>query len=73
MAAAQMIVLVTVAGLVRPGYDPDRNWVSQLSLGPGGWLATANMACCGGWLLVGALGLRRRLAPTRDARCAAPA
>ncbi len=68
VAAVQMIVFVTVAGLVRPGYDPNRNWVSQLSLGPGGWLATVNMAGCGLWLLAGAVGLHRSLGPGRAAR-----
>lgn len=59
IAAAQMIVFVTVAGSARPGYDPTRNWVSQLSLGPGGGWATANMFCCGLWLLLGGVALRR--------------
>ncbi len=66
-----MIGFVTVAGMTRPGYDPNRNWISQLSLGPGGPLATANMVCCGIWLLLGAEGLRRRLQLTRSGRWAA--
>jgi hypothetical membrane protein len=61
VAAVQMAVFVTVAGAVRPGYDSSRNWISQLSLGPGGWLADVNLALCGLWLLLGAVGLRRQL------------
>ncbi|MBM2618295.1 DUF998 domain-containing protein [Actinoplanes sp. LDG1-06] len=60
VAAVQMSVFVTVAGLLRPGYDSSRNWISQLSLGPGGWLADLNLVLCGLWLVVGAEGLRRR-------------
>jgi hypothetical membrane protein len=57
-AAVQMIAFVTVAGLARPGYDPNRNWISQLSLGPGGWLNDVNLAMCGVWLVLCAAGLR---------------
>jgi hypothetical membrane protein len=59
-AAVQMIAFVTVAGLTRPGYDANRNWISQLSLGPGGWLNDVNLAMCGLWLVLCAAGLRRR-------------
>jgi hypothetical membrane protein len=67
LAAAQMIAFVTVAGALRPGYEPSRNWISQLSLGPGGWLAAANLAACGLWLILCAAGLRHRLGPDRTA------
>jgi uncharacterized protein DUF998 len=60
LAAVQMIVASTVDGLTRPGYDPARNWISQLSLGPGGWHGTVNLATCGLWLILAALGLHRR-------------
>jgi hypothetical protein len=70
VAAGQMVVFVTVAGALRPGYDSSRNWISQLSLGPGGWLSTVNLAACGLWLLLCAAGLRVRLAPTANARWA---
>ncbi|WP_164842520.1 DUF998 domain-containing protein [Actinoplanes solisilvae] len=63
IAATQMIVFVTVAGSVRPGYDPARNWVSQLSLGPGGGWATANMICCGLLLMLGGRAGRRHPGP----------
>ena len=70
VAATQMMVFVTVAGAVRPGYDVDRNWVSQLSIGPGGWQGTANLASCGLWLIVCAAGLGSRLGPDGAARWA---
>jgi hypothetical protein len=70
VAAAQMIAVVLADGATRAGYDPYRNWVSQLSLGPRGWLGSANMALCGAWLLAYAVGLRR-LARTATARRAA--
>ncbi|MET3425090.1 hypothetical protein BJ973_004302 [Actinoplanes tereljensis] len=59
LAAVQMIVASTVDGLTRPGYDQTRNWISQLSLGPGGWHGTLNLATCGLWLILAAIGLRR--------------
>jgi hypothetical protein len=61
VAAGQMVLFVLVAGAVRPGYEPDRNWVSQLSLGPGGWLGVVNLGTCGVWLLLCAAGLRRTI------------
>ncbi|MCM4077460.1 DUF998 domain-containing protein [Paractinoplanes hotanensis] len=65
VAAFQMVVFTTVAGLIRPGYDPSRNWISQLSLGPGGWLADVNLVLCGLWLLIGAAGLGHGLSHPR--------
>jgi hypothetical membrane protein len=63
LAAVQMIVVSTWDGLTRPGYDVNRNWISQLSLGPHGWHGTANLATCGLWLILGAVGLHRRADP----------
>jgi hypothetical membrane protein len=62
LAAVQMVVFVTVAGALRPGYDSSRNWISQLSLGPGGLLAAANLGTCGLWLVLAGFGLRSRMA-----------
>jgi hypothetical protein len=45
----QTILFVIVAGAGRPGYDAGRNWVSQLSLGPGGRLAAVGAARHGAW------------------------
>ena len=60
LAAVQMVVVSTVDGLTRPGYDETRNWVSQLSLGAHGWYGTANLATCGLWVMLCAVGLHRR-------------
>ena len=60
LAAVQMIVVSTLDGLTRPGYDETRNWVSQLSLGAHGWHGTANLATCGLWVILCAVGLHRR-------------
>ncbi|MET0416230.1 MAG: DUF998 domain-containing protein [Actinoplanes sp.] len=68
VAAAQMIAYVTIAGALRPGYRSERNWISQLVLGPGGWLAALNLAMCGLWLILCAAGLRQRLGPGAAAR-----
>jgi hypothetical protein len=70
VAAVQVIALVLADGATRAGYDPYRHWVSQLSLGPRGWLGSVNMALCGAWLLAYAVGLRR-LDRTPTARRAA--
>lgn len=60
LAAVQMIVVSTLDGLTRPGYDETRNWISQLSLGTNGWHGTANLATCGLWVILGAIGLHRQ-------------
>jgi hypothetical membrane protein len=60
LAAVQMIVVSTVDGLTRPGYDETRNWISHLSLGEHGWRGTLNLATCGLWLVLAAAGLHRR-------------
>jgi hypothetical protein len=58
-----MIVVVTVDGATRAGYDPWRNWVSQLALGPRGWLGVATMGGCAVLLVAYAIGLRLCLSP----------
>ena len=60
LAAVQMIVVSSLDGMTRPGYDETRNWISQLSLGPDGWHGTANLATCGLWVILCAIGLHRR-------------
>jgi hypothetical protein len=57
LAAVQMIVVSTVDGLTRPGYDETRNWISQLALGEHGWRGTLNLATCGFWLFLAGCGL----------------
>jgi hypothetical protein len=71
VAAVQMIVVAGLDGATRAGYDSSRNWVSQLSLGPGGPLGVANLALCAVWLLAFGLALRHHLRPSRAGRWAA--
>jgi hypothetical membrane protein len=66
LAAAQMVLFVMIAGAIRPGYDSTRNWISQLSLGPGGPPAALNLAGCGLWVVLAGVGLRPRV-PRRTA------
>ena len=70
VAAGQMLVVAGLDGAMRAGYDPGRNWVSQLSLGPHGWVGVVNLATCGGWLVAYAIGLLIWLPPSRGARWA---
>ena len=51
----------TIAGLIRPGYDPLRQYVSELALGPNGWLQTANFLVMGLLLIAFAVGLHHRI------------
>jgi hypothetical protein len=60
LAAVQMITVSTLDGLTRPGYDETRNWISQLSLGTNGWYGTVNLAACGLWMILCAVGLHRQ-------------
>lgn len=68
VAAVQMITVVTIDGALRAGFDVNRNWVSQLSLGPQGWIGVLNLSLCSGWLFAYAMGLRLHLAPSSTAR-----
>jgi hypothetical membrane protein len=61
LAAVQMIAVSTVDGMTRPGYDETRNWISQLSLGTNGWYGTVNLATCGLWVILCAIGLHRQV------------
>jgi hypothetical protein len=58
-------------GAVRDGYRPLRHPVSSLSLGPGGWIQTANFAVTGALCLVGAAGLHLAGSRTEPAMVAA--
>jgi hypothetical protein len=57
-----------IAGATRPGYDPWRQAISALSLGPGGWIQQANFAVLGALLVVSALGWRQALKPGPGSR-----
>jgi hypothetical membrane protein len=68
VGAPLTVAVFTVDGLFRPGYDPVRHYVSQLSLGPGGWVQVANFLVTGALMLAFAVGLRRALRPGRGSR-----
>jgi hypothetical protein len=68
VAAEQMTIIAVADGATRAGYDPYRNWVSQLSLGAGGRVGVVNLALCAGWLIAFAIGLHLHLPPSRTAR-----
>jgi hypothetical protein len=48
-AAGTMLfpIIYVILGATRPGYDPWRQSISALSLGPGGWTAQLNFVLCG--------------------------
>jgi hypothetical protein len=67
IAATQMTVVAGLDGATRAGYDPYRNWVSQLALGPHGWVGVANFALCAAWLTAFGAALHHHLPPSRPA------
>jgi len=68
MIAPPLFATITViAGLVRPGYDPVRQTISALAVGPNGWLQTAGFVLLGMLSLLFAFGLARALGDRRSA------
>ncbi|MFI5486196.1 DUF998 domain-containing protein [Micromonospora echinaurantiaca] len=58
------LLFATVAlaeGAARPGYDPLRNWISELALTGRGWIQIVNFLVTGVLLIAFAVGLRRRV------------
>jgi hypothetical membrane protein len=53
------VTVFLLEGVTRPGYNPWRNWVSELSLGEQGWMNIANLAVSGLLILGFALALQR--------------
>jgi len=53
------IATFLVEGATRPGYNPWRNFVSQLATGEGGWVQTLNFLVFGVLMLGFAIGLAR--------------
>lgn len=51
------LVVATVAGFLQPGYDLRTQMVSELALGPNGWLQTANFFVFGLAIIAFAFGL----------------
>ncbi|MER7620593.1 DUF998 domain-containing protein [Streptomyces sp. NPDC126503] len=61
-AAGPLFLVVGLGqGLVRDGFDPGRNAISQLALGEGGWIQTVSFLLTGALLAAGACALRRVL------------
>ena len=61
MAGAAVFPLsFTLQGWLRPGYSPVRRYVSELSIGPWGWVQIVNFMFLGLCLLVFALGISQR-------------
>ena len=56
---AIFVITFFIDGATRPGYEPWRNFVSQLSTGERGWVQITNFVLCGVLLLVGTAGLWR--------------
>lgn len=57
------VIVYTLEGATRPGYDPWRQAVSALSLSGWGWMQILNFIICGALLIGFALGLGRMLVP----------
>ena len=57
IGAVLFVSVFTVSGWLSPGYSPTRMFVSELSLGPHGWVQILNFVLTGALLLVFGLGL----------------
>jgi len=53
------VVVFLIEGLTRPGYNPYRSTVSELSLSEWGWQQIANFLMCGTLMVAFTLGMRR--------------
>ncbi len=62
------LVVLLVEGAVRPAYRPLHDTISELSLGPRGWIQTANFVVFGILFIVFARGLEASLDNSRAAR-----
>lgn len=60
--------VLLVEGAVRPGYRPLHDTISELSLGPRGWIQTANFLVFGSLFIVFARGVKASLDNSRAAR-----
>lgn len=69
MAGSLLFVAVfTIEGFVRPGYDPLSMYVSELSLGPRGWIQISNFVASGVLLLAFAWGVAAEFRVGRASR-----
>ena len=58
----------TVNGLLRPGYDPKQNYVSELSIGPHGWIQIVSFMFLGVCLMGFAYGAYKMIPDGRASR-----
>lgn len=58
VGALLFLVVILVNGVVKPEYDPVRDFVSEGSVGRGGWLQITNFVVSGALLTVFSFGLR---------------
>jgi hypothetical membrane protein len=58
LASALFTLVWLIEGALRPGYDPYRNWISELALTDRGWIQIASFLLSGTLVLVFARGLR---------------
>jgi small-conductance mechanosensitive channel len=65
---ALFVLIFTVDGALRPGYDPASMFVSELSIGPGGWLQQVNFVVTGVMIGVFATGVARSWRSGRAAK-----
>jgi hypothetical membrane protein len=64
VGAALFVVVFLVDGRVHQGYDPIRDTVSELAIGPGGWIQVASFIVTGLLMIAFATTLRRALQST---------
>jgi hypothetical protein len=62
------VVIFTIEGSLRPGYEPMRTFVSALSLGPRGWIQILNFIVVGTAFLVFACGIATQFPDGRASR-----
>ncbi|ACQ80561.1 conserved hypothetical protein [Beutenbergia cavernae DSM 12333] len=64
------VVVSLAQALTRDGFDLSRHALSQLALGPGGWVQTVNLALSGLMVVAAGIGIARALVPGRRVRLA---
>jgi len=64
----QFFVVLTVEGAIQPDYRPLHDTISELSLGPRGWIQTANFLVFGVLFMVFARGVKASVNDSRAAR-----
>jgi hypothetical membrane protein len=70
---ALFVAGVVIQDAFKPGFDPSRQFISHLSLGPFGWVNSALLVVSGGLIVLFGIGFRRLLqADPRARRIAVP-